>query len=69
VRLKEIIYEVADELKCEIMALAVMSDHVDMLCEVDPQLGIHRFVKRVKGKSSRMLRQEYDGLRSRLPTL
>ena len=69
VRLKEIVYEVADELQCEIMELEVMSDHVHMLCEVDPQLGIHRFVKRVKGKSSRMLRQEFDELRSRLPTL
>ena len=44
VRLKEIVYEVADELQCEIMELEVMSDHVHMLCEVDPQLGIHRFV-------------------------
>ena len=69
VRLKEIVYEVADELQCEIMELEVMPDHVHMLCEVDPQLGIHRFVKRVKGKSSRMLRQEFDELRSRLPTL
>ena len=69
VRLKEIVYEVADELQCEIMALAVMCDHVHMLCEGDPQLGIHRFVKRVKGKSSRKLRQEFDGLRSRLLTL
>jgi putative transposase len=69
VRLKEIVYEVADELQCEIIELEVMSDHVHMLCEVDPQFGIHRFVKRVKGKSSRMLRQEFDGLTSRLPTL
>ena len=69
VRLKEIVYEVADELQCEIIELEVMSDHVHMLCEVDPQFGIHRFVKRVKGKSSRMLRQEFDGLRSRLPKL
>jgi len=69
VRLKEIVYEVADELQCEIMELEIKSDHVHMLCEVDPQFGIHRFVKRVKGKSSRMLRQEFDWLTSRLPTL
>ena len=69
VRLKEIVYEVADELECEIIELEVLSDHVHMLCEVDPQFGIHRFVKRVKGKSSRMLRQEFDWLTSRLPTL
>ena len=69
VRLKEIIQEVADELQCEIFELEVMPDHVHLLCEVDPQLGIHRFVKRVKGKSSRLLRGEFDWLTSRLPTL
>ena len=69
VRLKEIVYEVAEELQCEIIELEVMCDHVHMHCEVDPQLGIDRFVKRVKGKSSRMLRQGFDWLRSRLPTL
>jgi putative transposase len=69
VRLKEIVHEVADELQCEIFELEIMPDHVHLLCEVDPQLGIHRFVKRVKGKSSRWLRGEFDWLTSRLPTL
>ena len=39
------------------------------LVECDPQYGIHRLVKQVKGRSSRVLRQEFDSLRSRLPTL
>lgn len=69
VRLKEIAHEVANELQCEILELEVMPDHVHMLCEVDPQFGIHRFVKRVKGRSSRLLRQEFNWLKSRLPTL
>jgi putative transposase len=69
VRLKEIIHEVANELQCEVLELEVMPDHVHMLCEVDPQFGIHRFVKRVKGSSSRTLRQEFDWLTSQLPTL
>lgn len=68
-RLKEIIYEVANELRCEIIELEVMPEHVQMLCEVDPQFGVHRFIKRVKGRSSRLLRQEFDWLKSRLPTL
>ncbi len=37
--------------------------------EVDPQLGVPKFVKRVKGRSSRRLRQEFPQLKSRLPTL
>ena len=68
-RLKEIVHEVADELRCEILELEVMPDQLHMLCEVDPQFGIHRLVKRVKGRSSRLLRQEFDWLTSRLPTL
>jgi putative transposase len=69
VRLKDIVSEVADELQCEILELEVMPDHVHILCEVDPQLGIHTFVKRVKGRSSRLLRQEFKQLTTRLPTL
>lgn len=69
IRLKEIIYQVATELACEVMELEVMPDHVHILCEVDPQFGIHKFVRRVKGRSSRLLRQEYPKLKSKLPSL
>lgn len=68
-RLKEIIQETADELRCNVLELEVMPDHVQLLCDVDPQLGIHTFVKRIKGRSSGMLRQEFPKLKSRLPTL
>jgi putative transposase len=69
IRLKEIIDQVATELSCEVMELEVMPDHVDILCEVDPQLGVHKFVRRVKGRSSGLLRQEFPQLKSKLPTL
>lgn len=68
-RLTEILREAALEQRCEIIELEVMPDHVHLLCEVDPQYGIHRFVKLLKGRSSRTLRQEFPKLRSRLPTL
>ncbi len=68
-RLKAIIQQVADETRSEVLELEVMPDHVHLLCEVDPQFGIHKFVKRVKGRSSRLLRQEFPHLKSRLPTL
>ena len=69
IRLKEIISQVATELSCEVMELEVMPDHVHILCEVDPQFGVHKFVRRVKGRSSRLLRQEFSQLKSKLPTL
>jgi len=41
-RLKEIIDPVAKELGGEILGLEVMPDPVHILCEVDPQYGIHK---------------------------
>jgi putative transposase len=49
--------------------MEVLPDHVHLLVEVDPQYGIHRLVRQIKGRSSRLLRQEFPPLRSRLPTL
>lgn len=68
-RLKEVIQEVANEYRCEILELEVMPDHVHLLVEVDPQFGIHRLIKLMKGRSSRLLRAEFAWIKSRLPTL
>lgn len=68
-RLKEIISEVVNESTAEILELEVMPEHVHLLVEVDPQYGIHRLVRAIKGRSSRLLRQEFSWLKSRLPTL
>ncbi len=69
VRLKELLVEKCAEHQAEIIELEVMPDHVHLLVEVDPQYGIHRLVKQIKGYSSRILRQEFPWLRSRIPTL
>ena len=68
-RLKQIIREVCAERECNLIELETMPDHVHLLVECDPRYGIHRLVKQIKGRSSRVLRQEFDSLRSRLPTL
>jgi putative transposase len=68
VRLKAILLQTAQELRSEIIELEVVSDHVHLLCEVDPQFGINRLVGRLKGRSSRLLRQEFPHLK-RLPSL
>ena len=68
-RLRVILREVAGETRSEILEMEVMPDHVHMLVEVDPQFGIHLLIKRMKGRSSRLLRQEFPKLKSRLPTL
>ncbi len=68
-RLNQIISQVCQEHQAEIEELEIMPDHVHLLVNVDPQFGIHRLVKLIKGRSSRYLRQEVPELKSKLPTL
>lgn len=68
-RLKQIIQEVCAERDASIVELETMPDHVYLLVSCDPQFGIHRLVKQIKGRSSRLLRQEFPSLKSKLPTL
>jgi putative transposase len=68
-RLKQIINEVCEETRSGLIEMEVMPDHVHLLVECDPQYGINRLVRSLKGRSSRVLRQEFPALKSRLPCL
>jgi putative transposase len=68
-RLKELVAEVCLEKNATVRAFEIMPDYCHLLVEVDPQFGIHRLVKGIKGRSSRVLRSEFRGLTSRVPTL
>lgn len=68
-RLKELVNSICEELQVDIIEMKIMPDHVHILLGVDPQFGIHKAVKTIKGTTSRILRQEFPWLRSRIPTL
>ena len=68
-RLKELIIQRCSEINADIIEMEIMPDHVHMLMEVDPQFGINRAVRSIKGYSSHALRLEFPSLKSRLPTL
>ena len=68
-RLKDIIHQTAQEFRATVIELEGMPDQVHLLCEVDPQFGLHRLVRHLKGRSSRLLQQESPWLRSRLRAL
>lgn len=69
VRLKELLEQIAKDIRVEIIEMEIMPDHVHLLIEVDPQFGIHKAIKRFKGATSRYLRLEFPELKSKLPTL
>ena len=68
-RFKEIAYDVAQEHNFTIEKMEIMPDHVHLLIECDPQFGIARAVKMIKGRTSKVLRSEFPSLKSRIPTL
>ena len=68
-RLKQIIREVCKEAGSDILELETMPDHVHLLVDCDPQYGINRLVRLIKGRTSRYLRAEFPSLKRRLPSL
>jgi putative transposase len=67
--LKEILNDVAIEYGVEIKALEIMPDHVHMFISFDPRQPIHELIKAFKGRSSKLLRDKYPKLKSRIPSL
>ena len=68
-RLKEILLLKAQEMDVSIEAMEVMPNHVHLFLSFDPRLGIHKVVTALKGTTSRLLREEFPSLKSRLPSL
>lgn len=63
-RAKQIFKEVAKEKNIDIIEMEVMSDHVHLLLEVDPQFGIHRAVKTLKGRTSFFFVKNFEILKA-----
>lgn len=68
-RLKELIIQTCQDMQVDVIEMEIMSDHVHILIEVDPQFGIHKAIKQIKGKTSFTLRNEFPELKTKLPTL
>lgn len=68
-RLKQIIRDVCDETGSELLELETMPEHVHLLVDCDPQYGINRLIRLIKGRTSRYLRREFPSLKRRIPTL
>jgi putative transposase len=68
-RVKEMILEKQDEYGYAVIEIEVMSDHVHLLLDVDPRIGIDVVVRKVKGYTAHTIRKEYPWMKSKLPSL
>lgn len=68
-RLKDLIKSKESEFQYEVLNMEVMPDHVHLVLDVNPKVGIFTVVSRIKGYTSHELRKEFPSLTRRLPTL
>lgn len=68
IRLKEIIFGLGKEKRWDIQSLEVMPDHVHLLMAANPKWSVSRIVQFIKGRSSRLLRQEFPRLKEIIKT-
>lgn len=67
--LKTLLYQKAQELEVAIEALEIMPDHVHLFIQSDPTEAPQHLANQFKGFTSRILRQRFPELCSRLPSL
>jgi putative transposase len=68
-RLKTLLFNKAKQLDIKIESLEVMPDHIHLFIKCSPVDSPHYIVQQLKGNTSRILRQEFATLRTRIPTL
>ena len=68
-RMKELVFAKQSEYGYAVIEMEVLPDHVHLLLDVDPRVGINVVVGKMKGFTSHELRNEFPWLKNRLPTL
>jgi putative transposase len=67
--LRSLLDQKGQELNAMIEALEIMPDHVHLFVPSDPTEAPQRLANQFKGYTSRLLRQRFPQLRSRLPSM
>ena len=68
-RLKEIVQDVCKEVRAELIEAECDKDHIHILVDIDPQYGVHRLIKLIKGRSAFLLRREFKFLKRTMPCM
>jgi len=68
-RLKALILEKQETYGYAVLGMEVMPDHIHLLLDVNPQIGIAKIVGQIKGYTAHTLREEFPWLKKRLPSL
>ena len=68
-RLKALVFEKQADWQYDIIEMEIMPDHVHLLIDINPQIGVNNVIGKIKGYTSKILRGEFKELTTRVPTL
>lgn len=69
IRLKELLKEKETKMDIIIEKMEVMEDHIHLFVKTKPTHAPHWVVQQLKGYTSKKLRNEFDHLRTKMPSL
>ena len=67
--LRALVTEAQEEFGYRLLGMDVAPDHVHLLLEIPPDESVCSVVGKIKARTSHVLRENYQELRSRIPTL
>ena len=67
-RAKQLIEEICEEYKIEVIELEIVEDHIHVMVSFAPSRSIGEVVRIIKSNSARILFREFPGLKKRLWT-
>jgi putative transposase len=68
-RLKELILLKGQDIGITVVSLEVMPEHLHIFIKASPVDSPHYIVQQLKGYTSKLMRQEFKELRTRIPSL
>jgi putative transposase len=60
---RKVILEICEEMGLEVIRMAVGADHVHIFFRYPPNLSLSEIAKKIKGKSSKLLREKFPELK------
>jgi putative transposase len=68
-RCRELIWEAAKEIDCQVISLAIEPDHVHLFINCPPTIAPYQVIHRIKGRTARFLRLEFPDPLMKLPSM
>lgn len=67
--LKNLILSKESEYEYKVLAIEIMKDHVHLLLDLNPKIGVRNTIAKIKGYTSSKLKEMFPDLKKKLPCL